>query len=389
MTPLPVSILGSTGSIGRQALDLARRHPERLRIVALAAGSNAELLAAQAEEFRVETVAIMDETHLPVLRDRLPGCQVVAGEAGLREAAMRPEAKRVLLGLTGFAALDPALSAAAAGKDLCLANKEALIAAGELLARAARASGARLIPVDSEHSAMFQCLLGEDPKSVRRLILTASGGAFRDWPEDALERVTPEQALRHPTWKMGAKITVDSATMMNKGLEIIEAHRLFDVPVERIVTVRHSQSIVHSMVEFADGSTKAQLGPPDMRVPIQYALFYPERVEWDAPLVDWTRPGAWDFAPLDEGRHPCLKLAREAAQNGGDAPAALSAADETAVEAFLAGRIGFLDIARVVESVLREHRPRPLETIEALIETDRWARRRAEERISAGRIHTA
>jgi 1-deoxy-D-xylulose-5-phosphate reductoisomerase len=377
---LPIAVLGSTGSIGKQALDLARRHPERLRVVTLAAGSNAALLAEQAKEFRPSVVALADESGLPELRDLLKdqSMTVAAGREGLHAAATHPEVRRVLLGMSGFAALEPALAAANAGKDLCLANKEALVAAGELLKDAARKSGAQLLPVDSEHSAMFQCLLGEDPASIRRLILTASGGAFRDLPTEALASVTPEQALHHPTWKMGAKITVDSATLMNKGLEIIEAHRLFDVPVEKIVTVQHAQSIVHSLVEFVDGSTKAQVGPPDMRVPIQYALLYPERVEWDAPLLDWTQTGAWTFGPLDEKRYPCLTLAREAAARGGDTAAALSAGDEVAVHAFLAGRIAFPDIARVVEYVVDQHETQPLSSVEALVASDQRARGTAE-----------
>ena len=379
MTPLPIALLGSTGSIGCQALDVVRRHPERLRVVTLAAGSNADRLAEQALEFRPELACLCDEAQLPRLRDRLQGSgiAIAGGKNGLHEAATHPDVKRALLGMTGFAALEPALAAARAGKDLCLANKEALVAAGDLLKDAAQASGAQLLPVDSEHSAMFQCLIGEDPSFVRRLILTASGGAFRDLPEDALATVTPEQALNHPTWRMGAKITVDSATLMNKGLEIIEAHRLFDIDVDRIVTIQHAQSIVHSLVEFADGSTKAQIGPPDMRVPIQYALLYPDRPAWNAPLVDWAQASAWTFGPLDERRYPCLTLAREAARRGGDAPAVLSASDEVAVEAFLANRIGFLDIARIVEHTLEAHLPQPLSSIEALFAADAWARRQA------------
>ncbi|MBW3624862.1 MAG: 1-deoxy-D-xylulose-5-phosphate reductoisomerase [Armatimonadetes bacterium] len=374
-----IAILGSTGSIGKQALDIVQRQSDRLRVLTLATGSNADLLAEQALEFRPTLVALADENGLPHLRDRLKdtGILVTGVDEGLHAAATYPGVQRILLGMTGFAALEPALAGAQAGKDLCLANKEALVAAGDLLVRAARDSGAQLLPVDSEHSAMFQCLLGEDPASVRRLILTASGGAFRDLPASDLEHVTPEQALDHPTWRMGAKITVDSATLMNKGLEIIEAHRLFDVDIDKIVTVQHAQSIVHSLVEFMDGSTKAQVGPPDMRVPIQYALLYPHRAEWEAPLLDWTRTDAWTFGPLDEARYPCLTLAREAAQAGGDAPAVLSAADEVAVQAFLDRKIGFLDIARVIEYTLEAHRPQPLDSVEGLLEADRWARRQA------------
>lgn len=380
MAPSPpvvsIALFGSTGSIGRQTLDLARRHPDRIKVIALAAGSNAEALARQAEEFQPRLVVLADEAALPRLKAALKHlpCEVIAGEEGLIAAATHPDVTRVVLAMVGFAGLRPALAAARRGKDLCLANKEALVAAGDLLKDAARASGAALLPIDSEHSAMFQCLLGEDPASVRRLLLTASGGALRDLPLDRLKRVTPQEALNHPTWRMGDKITIDSATLMNKGLEIIEAHRLFDVPVERIETVWHPQSIVHSLVEFVDGSTKAQIGPPDMRVPIQYALLYPDRVAWDAPLLDWTQAATWTFGPLDPSRYPCLDLAREAARRGGDTPAALSAADEVAVEAFLLQRIGFLDIARVIEYTLSAHATAPLDSIERLETTDRYAR---------------
>ena len=377
-----LAVLGSTGSIGRQTLDVVRGLKGRFRIFALAAGRNRTLLEDQVREFSPAQVWSGGESDYDYLRAALgpTGPQWAA----MDEMASHPEVDIVVVATTGRAGLLPTLAALQAGKVVALANKEVLVMAGHAITTAARQGGGELRPIDSEHSAIWQCLWGEEPASVVRLILTASGGAFRDRSLEELRRVTPEEALRHPTWQMGRKVTIDSATLLNKGLEAIEARWLFGVPFERIEVVMHRQSIVHSLVEFADGSIKAQLGMPDMRLPIQCALAYPERLPCPSvPRLDLVQVGALEFALPDLKRFPCLKLALEAGRRGGTYPAVLAAADEVAVEQFLAGRIGFTDIASVLDGALAAHRPAADDSLDAVLEADQWARAWAEDRIKA------
>ncbi|HLC30513.1 MAG TPA: 1-deoxy-D-xylulose-5-phosphate reductoisomerase [Dehalococcoidia bacterium] len=363
-------ILGSTGSIGRQTLDILRGQ-RRFRVVGLAAGDNLPLLAEQVREFRPLMVSCKGESHL----DPEPGHPVEY--VPMEEMVVSSEADLIVVGTVGAAGLFPTLAALKAGKPVALANKEVLVMAGALVKETAARYGGSLLPVDSEHSAIWQCLLGEaeaSQASVKRLILTASGGAFRDRSLEELAQVTPEEALRHPTWSMGPKITVDSATLMNKGFEVIEAHWLFDCPWDKIEVVLHRESIVHSLVEFIDGTLKAQLSLPDMRLPIQYALTYPERWPSPAPAMDFSIASRLTFEPLDETRYPCLSLAREAGRAGGTCTAVLNAADEVAVASFLAGRISFLDIYPAVADTLEHHQPIYRPCLEELLEADRWAR---------------
>jgi 1-deoxy-D-xylulose-5-phosphate reductoisomerase len=380
--PVRVAILGSTGSIGRQALDVVREQAGWFRVVALAAGRSADVLAQQAAEFRPEVVCLTgapDQAASPPALRSGPW-ELLCGEAGLRTLAALPEADVVLVSTSGRVAMPATLAAAAAGKDVALANKESLVIAGELVTRAAQRSGARLLPVDSEHSAIWQCLRGEEASAIRRLVLTASGGPFRRHTPQAMAQVGVEQAMAHPTWRMGPKITVDSATLMNKGLEVIEAHWLFGVALDRVEVVVHPESIVHSLVEFVDGSLKAQLGWPDMKLPIQLALARGARLGRADPETrpfDLATLGRLHFEAPDTGRFPCLRLAVEAGAAGGTAPAALSAADEVAVEQFLRGAIRFIDIPRVVEAALDKHTPMPLESLEQLLEVDIRARETA------------
>jgi 1-deoxy-D-xylulose-5-phosphate reductoisomerase len=367
-----VAILGSTGSVGRQALDVIRSLPGRLRVVALAGGSNHTLLEDQAREFHPDLIWCQ-------LADRHMELKAAAGRrarwATMEEMASHDGADIVLVATSGMAGLAPTLVALAAGKAVALANKEVLVMAGGIVTRAAAKARAELRPVDSEHSAIWQCLWGEDAASVEKIILTASGGAFRDMPARDLERVTPQQALRHPTWEMGRKITIDSATLMNKGFEAIEARWLFDVPMDRIEIVMHRESIVHSLVEFTDGSVKAQLGEPDMRLPISCALTYPERLACEGtPRLRLARLKALNFAEPDLSRYPCLRLALEAGAKGGTWPAVLAAADEAAVDQFLRGEIRFTDIAKSVERALSAHAGRADPSLDEIIEADRWAR---------------
>jgi 1-deoxy-D-xylulose-5-phosphate reductoisomerase len=365
-----VAILGSTGSIGRQALDVVRAHPDRFEVVGLSAWSNTELLAQQVAEFRPRYVA---SGRPEALRQGLG--EMAPPVCSLEEVACAAEADVVLSAVVGKEGLTPALQALRLGKTVALANKEAMVMAGRLLNSAARQGSGSLRPVDSEHSAIWQCLAGEDPASVRRLVLTASGGALRDLPLEELEGITPERALAHPTWSMGRKITIDSATLFNKGLEVIEARWLFDIPFERIDVLMHRESIIHSMVEMVDGSFKAQLSWPDMRQPIQYALSYPERLDLDIKPVDLAAVRQLNFGELDMQRYPCLGTALEAGRRGATFPAAVAAADEEAVGAFLIGRIGFLDIARIVDAALNKHRPGDEADLESVIEADAWGRR--------------
>ncbi|MBW6468342.1 MAG: 1-deoxy-D-xylulose-5-phosphate reductoisomerase [Coriobacteriia bacterium] len=372
---LRVAVLGSTGSIGRQALDVASRMPDRVRVTALAAGSNHELLAEQARAYRPVAIALNDPAAAHSAAKALPGVDVGAGPDAVVALASHPEVDIVLNALVGAAGLRATIAALTSGKVLALANKESLVVGGELVTALARPG--RILPVDSEHSAIFQCLLGEDERDVARIWLTASGGPFRGRDRTFLTGVDAAAALAHPTWTMGPKITIDSATLMNKGLEAIEAHHLFAVDYDRISIVVHPQSCVHSMVEFADGSVKAHLGATDMRIPIQYAFSHPRR--WPAPIepVDFTTLGSLDFEPPDVETFRCLALALDAGRAGGTLPAVLNAANEIAVEAFLAGRCRLTDIDRVVETVMDAHEPEPLASVEQVEAVDRWARKTA------------
>ena len=371
-----VAVLGSTGSIGRQTLDVIRSLPDRFRITALAGGSNRTLLEDQAREFRPRYVWSQDEQRR---MDLQAAASPATRWATMEEMAAHPDVDLVVVATAGRAGLMPTLAALSAGKAVALANKEVLVMAGGIVTASAERGGGELRPVDSEHSAIWQCLWGEDIATVERIVLTASGGAFRDLSAAQLDAVTPREALRHPTWDMGRKITVDSATLMNKGFEAIEARWLFNIPMARIEVVMHRESIVHSLVEFVDGSVKAQLGEPDMRLPILCALSYPERVACDGvPKLNLPRAGTLSFAPPDLSRYPCLRLALEAGAKGGTWPAALAAADEVAVGRFMAGEIRFTDIARVVDATLSAHAGRADPTLDEVLEADAWARSHAE-----------
>ena len=370
-------VLGSTGSIGRQTLDVVRSLPKHFNVIGLAAGGNATLLEEQASEFRPRLIYCDRESEY--VRGR-----VSAHWASMEEMAAHPDTDVVVTATLGITGLSPTLAALRAGKAVALANKEVLVMAGQLLTAEAKRHSAQLRPIDSEHSAIWQCLWGENPDSVERIVLTASGGPFRDTPPEELHRVTAEQALRHPNWQMGQKITVDSATLLNKGLECIEARWLFDVPLDRIDVIMHRESIVHSLVMFRDGSVKAQLGVPDMRLPIQCALTYPERVPGTAvPRLDLRRIGTLNFGTPDMKRYPCLSLALEAGRKGGAFPAVLCAADEIAVQHFLAGHLGFTDIARVIEGALAAHTGPANPSLDDILAADASARAWAEDWVKA------
>ncbi|GAB6875750.1 1-deoxy-D-xylulose-5-phosphate reductoisomerase [Thermaerobacter litoralis] len=382
--PTGVVILGSTGSIGRQAVDVIARMPGRLRAVGLAAGRDGERLLEQVRRLRPEVVALEDPEAGARWRPLLEreGVRVLTGPGSAEALATWPGATRVLSAITGAAGLRPTLAALEAGRDVALANKESLVVAGALVTRTAARRGVRLLPVDSEHSALFQCLQGRSPAEVERLVLTASGGPFRGWSRDRLAGVTPAEAVRHPNWSMGAKISVDSATLMNKGLEVIEAHWLFGLPAPRIAVVVHPQSIVHGLVELVDGATVAVLAHPDMRQPIQYALCYPERGPRLVERLDLAAVGKLTFEEPDTRTFPCLALAYQALEAGGTAPAVLNAANEVAVAAFLEGRLPFPGIAETVAAVLDRHRPRPVARLEDVLEADAWAREEAQARVA-------
>jgi len=374
-----LSILGATGSIGVNTLDIVTQYPERYSVTALTGGSNLERLAQQVLAFRPLLVAVARESDVPALRERLGSfpVEILHGAQGLSECAAHPDTDMVVSAIVGAAGLVPTMAAIEAGKDIALANKETLVTAGPVVMESARARGVAIYPVDSEHSAIFQSLEGHRDEDVRRLILTASGGPFLHHSLEALAGVTPEDALAHPNWDMGRKISIDSATMMNKGLEVIEARWLFDLPPERIAVHIHPQSIVHSMVEYVDGSVIAQLGIPDMRTPIAYALSYPERLPLELPPLDLCALGQLTFMEPDTLRFPCLKLAFEVLEAGGRAPAVLNAANEVAVESFLARRIGFSDIPRVIAETLDKVGVGALETLAEAIEADRAGREAA------------
>ena len=351
-----LAILGSTGSIGTQTLEIVSRYPDMFTVTVLTAGSNADLLMKQAKLFRPETVVIGSKASYKKLSDGLAGLgiEVLAGQEAFEAVAASANVDTVVAAIVGFAGLRPTAAAVAAGKEVALANKETLVVAGEMITRTAARTGCRLLPVDSEHSAIMQCINGEPYESIEKIILTASGGPFRNTPADKLEKVTPGEALRHPNWSMGNKITIDSATLMNKGLEVIEARWLFGIPAEKIDVLIHPQSIIHSLVQFTDGSLKAQLGVPDMRLPIIYALTYPDRVTTDLPRPSLAELGSLTFEKPDLLRFRNLSLAREALKAGGNMPCALNAANEVAVEAFLKDKLGFTAIAGTVEYVLEK-----------------------------------
>lgn len=379
-------ILGSTGSIGVSTLEIVAAHPQRFRVVALTAGRNLELFEQQVRAFRPELVAVPDAADAALLRERLGNAapRILAGRDGLVACATAAGAELVVSAIVGAAGLEPTLAAIEAGLDVALANKETLVAAGDLVMSAVERHAVNLFPVDSEHSAIFQSLAGHRHHDVRRLILTASGGPFRTSSAAERERVTPADALAHPNWAMGRKITIDSATMMNKGLEVIEAHWLFDLPAERIAVHIHPESIVHSMVEYVDGAVIAQLGIPDMKTPIALALSWPERLPLDLPPLDLCRLGRLHFSEPDLERFPCLALAYRALRSGGTAPALLNAANEVAVEAFLDGRLGFTAIAAVIGTVLDRCAVAAADSLAAVLAADAQARRVAAALIESG-----
>lgn len=374
-----IVILGSTGSIGRQAIEVIQRHQDKFKIVGLTAGNNVGLLIEQISLLKPKYAAILHDSHIERLQSAAPSVKILSGEQSLVEMAAAPEADLILNALVGAAGLPATLAAIKADKVLALANKESLVAAGDLVKQTLLKSKAKLVPVDSEHSAVFQCLLGEDQADVSRVILTASGGPFRGRKWDTLDEVTPTEAATHPRWNMGKKISVDSATLMNKGLEVIEAHYLFDMPYERIDIIIHPQSIVHSLVEFADGSMKAHLGPTDMRVPIQYALTYPRRYISPVDNISLASLGALNFASVNIDEHPCLRIALDAARQSGSYPAVMSAANEVAVDAFLRERIKFTEIGNIIETVIEQHQSVPITTLADFKEVDSWSRRNAGE----------
>jgi len=369
-----ISLLGSTGSIGVNTLDVVARNPERFEICALSAGSNVDLLARQVEQFKPQVVALNDSSREKSLRERLSGLnvEIVTGESASVEAATCSDADLVVSGMVGSAGLVPALAAITAGKNLALANKETLVVAGELVLKAARDKVA-IIPIDSEHSAIFQALNGEKKEQIKKIILTASGGPFRTFTPEQMEHVTVEQALNHPNWSMGNKITIDSATMMNKGLEYIEAKWLFGLDTQVDVII-HAQSIIHSMVEFADTSIMAQMGIPDMRVPIAYALSYPDRLDCQLPSLDLSQLSKLTFEPPDTKKFPCLQLAIDALSAGQTMPAVLNAANEIAVQAFLDKQISFKEISEMIHITMDNHKSRKVNQLEDVLEADRWAR---------------
>jgi len=372
-----VVVLGATGSIGDSALKVAHDIPERMEIVGLAANSNAEKLVAAANKMRPEAICLVDETKIDILqRDLDYQPRIFTGEVGLRELACLTNADMVLVAIVGTGGLRPALAAIEAGKDLAVASKEILVMAGEIVMREARDHGVRVLPVDSEHNAIFQCLDGR-PSEVRRIILTASGGPFRETPSNQLADVTVEEALKHPTWNMGPKITIDSATLFNKGLEMIEAHWLFGVEMNRVEIVIHPQSIVHSMVEFADGSTLAQLSYSNMCFPIQYAVTWPDRVPNTLPPLDFSRLGKLEFEIPRYEDFPALKLARRAGETGGTLPAVMNAANEVAVAAFLNRHLRFPQIWETVAQVMDRHRTVAHPDLDAILAADQWARAEA------------
>ncbi len=363
-----LAVLGSTGSIGQQTLEVTRSLPHRFRVIGLAAGKNVDLLTKQISEFKPRFVYCQNKESQASLSNT--GCEFLPLEA----IARHPQVDTVVIATSGKSGLEPTLAAIKAGKNVCLANKESLVMAGEIITNEARLNASRILPIDSEHSAIWQCLEGETQPPAQ-IILTTSGGPFRGYSPAQLDKVTVKQALKHPSWQMGSKVTIDSATLMNKGLEVIEAHWLFGMPFDSIKIIIHPQSIIHSMVEFIDGSTKAQLGCPDMRLPIQYSLSYPDRqTNPQLPKLDWNHIRSLTFEQPDLDTFPCLRLAIEAGRKGGTYPAVLCAADEVAVELFLSQRIKFTDIANLIKQTLEQHQGTDQPTLEEIMEADAWAR---------------
>lgn len=376
-----IVILGSTGSIGTSTLDVISRFPDELQVVGLTAGTNDRAMEDQIRTFKPDVVALSCQDAANRLRSRLgsTSTEILDGEQGLCAVAGLPQGNLVISSIVGGAGLKPTLAAIQSGRQVALANKEPMVMAGRLMQQEALKHGVKIFPIDSEHSAIFQSMEGHRKTDIRRIVLTASGGPFWDWPIQDLGHATPEQALQHPNWKMGAKITTDSATLMNKGLEVIEARWLFDIPPDQIDVVIHRESIIHSLVEYCDGSVIAQLGHPDMRTPISYALKYPERLPLNPPLLDLGKIGKFTFYPTDSEKFPCLQLAYDALAGPDGLPATLNAANEVAVQAFLSHQIAFLDIPRVIQETMNAYSAAPLSSIEDILEVDQWARRTATE----------
>ncbi|MDE3117554.1 MAG: 1-deoxy-D-xylulose-5-phosphate reductoisomerase [Nitrospirota bacterium] len=386
-----IVILGSTGSIGTNTLDIVAKFPDQFRVAGLTAGSNVDKLEEQIRTFKPEAVALSDPKAAETLRARCRGqaVRILSGVEGLSDIARLPRADLVISAIVGGAGLVPTLAAIQAGKQVALANKEPMVMAGRLMQEEARKRGVKIFPVDSEHSAIFQSMEGHRREDIQRLILTASGGPLWDMPLEEMRHVKPKQALKHPNWKMGAKITIDSATLMNKGLEVVEARWLFDIPASQIDVIVHRESIIHSLVEYRDGSVMAQLGLPDMRTPISYAMQYPERLPLGQPPLDLAAIGKFTFHRPDHERFPCLGLGYESLKLGGTMPATLNAANEVAVAAYLEERIGFLDIAAVIRGTMDAHQRREVATLEDALDADRWAREKAGELVRARTLHSA
>lgn len=380
-----IIILGSTGSIGTSTLDIVSKFPGEFQVVGLTAATKDVQLEEQVRRFKPARVALSDPAAAARLKDRCKGLpvEILSGPEGVAEVARMPEGELVISAIVGGAGLVPTLAAIRTNKHVALANKEPMVMAGQLMQEEAHKHGVKIFPVDSEHSAVFQSMEGHRREDIRRLILTASGGPLWNMPREQMRDVKPEQALQHPNWKMGAKITIDSATMMNKGLEVVEARWLFDMPASQIEVLVHRESVIHSMVEYKDGSVIAQLGLPDMRTPISYAMKYPARVPLELPPLDLAAIGKLTFFQPDHDRFPCLQLGYEALKTGGTMPAVLNAANEIAVAAYLAGGIGFLDIAEVIRSTMDAHSLRPVATLDDALEADRWARDKAGARVHA------
>jgi 1-deoxy-D-xylulose-5-phosphate reductoisomerase len=384
-----LAVFGSTGSIGCNTLEVVRRHPEHFRVRYLTGNSNADLLIAQVREFRPAAVVVTDPAAESRVRDAVGSLtEIIAGSDALTQLASRDDYDTMVSSLVGFAGLLPTVTAMRAGKNIALANKETLVVAGEIITRLQKERGVHLLPIDSEHSAILQCIVGEPGHSVSRIVLTASGGPFRGWTAAQVADVTPEAALQHPNWNMGSKITIDSATMMNKGLEVIEAHWLFGVDAGSIDVVVHPQSIIHSMVEFSDGSVKAQLGVPDMKIPIHYALTWPDRIAADYDRLDLAEIGTLTFEQPDLETFSCLRLAFEALEEGGTAPACLNAANEVAVAAFLRGDLSFPGIAQLIDDSLQHVATRPAKDIDTVVEIDRQSRAHAEAALARSKTLT-
>jgi 1-deoxy-D-xylulose-5-phosphate reductoisomerase len=383
-----LAILGSTGSIGVNTLDIVRQFPERFEIVGLSAGLNIQLLKEQILQFHPKVVSVLNKDSSEALQRELSGIssQIVHGIEGLIQVATHPEVDQVVSAIVGAVGLIPTLSAIKTGKAIALANKESLVMAGKIVMEEARQNHVQILPIDSEHSAIFQALLGHQKEDVHRLILTASGGPFHNLPIERLQEATVQEALNHPNWEMGRKVTIDSASLMNKGLEVIEAHWLFNVPVEKITIQIHPQSVVHSMVEYVDGSIVAQMGIADMRIPISYALSFPQRLHLSLPPLDLFHKGGLTFFPPDPERFPCLKLAYRSIEIGETMPAILNAANEVAVSAFIEGSLKFTEIPSLIQRVMEDHEVKSVHTIEDILKADHWARERSKAVLERGKL---